>query len=644
MLSSKKPSVVFMLALWGESYISKFFNFSVQSLLAPGNIPAMSEEYDCTFLFLTTRKNVADFKAQVEFERLKSYCAIEFIDISDLIFGHNHSATLTLAFERGLREFGAKMCETYFFFLVSDYIMADGSLHNVKHYLKEGYSGITTGNFLVVEEYMSPLLNKIMQQNPKTTLSLNSKELLSLAFPYLHPISAAQIVTQSFTHAGHANRFFWKVSDQVMVGRFYLRHMLCIKPEIEHFTIGSFCDYSFIPEMCPSGNVAHIQDSDEYCMIEMAPFNHEKSWIQPGPLTLSKVASQLSEWTTKTHRANAYIPMVYHTEELKEPLLATIQKSEDFISQIEKQLCQIPQPIKGHPYWISCIESSLQLIMSKSDKSRFFSSTTFAGIIGSPTFSPIFSTASDDRFLLQIANPSASLALSKKQKKIAYRKKLLVGNSPNTSLWHLHWLDDYRMREDVRKKLAQFGKCVCIAFEPIASIIKWLESDFPKQCTYHYHELFLRLSTKELQHLFQDKQHVLFWLNDVPLCHLGAVLRQCSLYLPTSGTMTLYVKHKSPKAGRQFKEHLAILVGDLFNSKILCEKMEKHSSLPRIYLQRLHTKLHNKAFAPKRKIWTRFIGYFGLTALASISFLGNCLSLSSKKKCTSTILHFLKQK
>ena len=60
-----------------------------------------------------------------------------------------------------------------------------------------------------------------------------------------------------------------------MLGRFYLMHMLCVRPEVTDFIIGSSCDYSFIPEMCPSGNVDAITDSDEYLVIEMQPRMHE---------------------------------------------------------------------------------------------------------------------------------------------------------------------------------------------------------------------------------------------------------------------------------------------------------------------------------------------------------------------------------
>ena len=83
-----------------------------------------------------------------------------------------------------------------------------------------------------------------------------------------------------------------------MLGRFYLMHMLCVRPEVTNFIIGSSCDYSFIPEMCPSGNVEAITDSDEYLVVELQPRRHEVGFLRPGPLQPRQLASSLSEWTT----------------------------------------------------------------------------------------------------------------------------------------------------------------------------------------------------------------------------------------------------------------------------------------------------------------------------------------------------------
>ncbi len=641
--SKDKPPVVFLLAVWGKSYIQSFFDFGLRSLLAPGNIPAMSQEYACTFLFLTTEADISFFQAQPPFQQLMNYCQIEFIEISDLIFDGSYSASLTLAYERGMRSRGEKMCETYFFFLVSDYLMANGSLQNMGRYLKAGYSGITTGNFLVVEEYVSPLLKDKIEADKAGLLTLSAHEMLTLAFPFLHPVSLGHTVTQSFTHATHANRLFWKVNDHVMIGRFYLRHMLCIKPEIDDYVIGASCDYSFIPEMCPSGNVAHIQDSDDYCVIEMAPFDYEQPWLACGGHDIPTLANHLSNWTTNVHRANAHFPVIYHSKELHEPPRAAIQASAEFIQTLETMLSPDPQPLRGHPYWISCIESIMHNILEKKTQSRHYRQGTLAGFIGSATFSPVLGDALDDRrFLTTSRIPSSP---SKKMWSKARLRAIMTGTIPHQSPWHLNWFDDYHLKQNVKEQLSQNTTCIVIAFEPIDDIMHWLESGYPRQCTYQLFDVMMKRHPSELQTIFNNKTQASIWLNEDHFCELGAALRLCAKYLPPTCSISVYCKHKTTINKRYFRQMLAIWNADLMSTQITCEKVQAHYNIPRALLANTYARYTKKLFAPRKHLWTRIIGLCGLSLLDAANLFGNLLALcglTSRKKNTSAIVHFRK--
>ncbi len=633
--------VVFLLALWGESYIKNFFDFSLRSLLAPGNIPAMSEEYECTFLFLTRDSDVDFFKSQTCYQQLDSHCRIKFIDISDLIFEGSYSATLTLAYERGMRSRGDKICETYFFFLVSDYIMANGSLHNLKKYLKEGYSGITAGNFLVIEESVAPLLEKKIAADPKGILSLEPREMLALGFPYMHPVSQAHTVTHGLTHALHANRLFWRVNDQVMVGRFYLRHMLCIKPEIDHYQIGAACDYSFIPEMCPSGNIAHIQDSDIYCLIEMAPYDYEQSMIATGPYEIPALAVHLSKWTTSVHRANAHIPVIYHSVPLKESPMAILQESATYIQQIESHLSIAPQSIRQHPYWKACVEDILYQIFILQKFERFSRSGTIAGILGSPTFSHILGNAADDRLILNISKKYSSLKDKKRTKANLQRK--IVGQSPGSYFWHLHWFEDFLIRRDIKRHMKKFEKCAVIAFETIPNLYQWLEKEFPNRCSYYFYAFLMKKDSNELEKILQNQKYLLVWQTDGLFRQLAALLRRCGNVLQAGSHISVYLKHRKAYPKEYVQQMAAICAAELKNFQINCESIKHYFSIPRRKLTGAYKKNIKKAFGQRKPFSTRVSGYFGLTLLASISSIWNILSwlrLGAKKKATGATIVF----
>ena len=242
------------------------------------------------------------------------------------------------------------MLDTCFFFLVSDYIMADGSLASALKRMQRGISAIIVGNFQVAEEDALPWLEAKLAIS-KSGLAIAPREMMRWALNHLHPATLANMVNIPFSHNTHTNRLFWRVDASTILGRFYLMHMLCVRPETTEFIIGASCDYSFIPEMCPSGNVEAIPDSDEYLVIELQPLKHESAFLRPGPLTLRPLAKSLSEWTTYVHRQNVKHSVVFHADELPAQLSSKLAEADDFVDRVSRHLKRTPLPHRGHPYW-----------------------------------------------------------------------------------------------------------------------------------------------------------------------------------------------------------------------------------------------------------------------------------------------------
>ena len=164
------------------------------------------------------------------------------------------------------------------------------------------------------------------------------------------------------------NRVFWRAGAGTLIGRFYLRHMLCIRPETDRFEIASSCDYSFIPEMCPSGRVVAIADSDDCCIVEMQPMRHERKYILPGRLTPRRLAGYLSDWTTADHRRNAHTATVFHADDISREAAAIVADSDAYIRRVESHLPAAPQPHRGHPYW----HGALRAVAEGAERERRF--------------------------------------------------------------------------------------------------------------------------------------------------------------------------------------------------------------------------------------------------------------------------------
>ena len=263
--------------------------------------------------------------------------------------------------DRAIKQTGEAMLNTHFILLNSDYIMADGSFQGLSRYIEKGYSGICAGNFQVIDEEIKPYL--LSQINPDTgVMQIKPRELVKRSMRHLYPVTIASLFEYQATHNYRANRFFARLNHDVMAGRFYLQHVLCVKPETMHYRVGSSFDYSFIPEMCPSGNIAVINDSDDYLVIATQPLQHELHLVGWGGYHQKKLAHALSEWTTKQHRANAKQSIYFHSIDLTDDTRKALDaKLDHFTNQMEVSLSKYKeQPFYNHPYWFGAYESLMR--------------------------------------------------------------------------------------------------------------------------------------------------------------------------------------------------------------------------------------------------------------------------------------------
>jgi 2-polyprenyl-3-methyl-5-hydroxy-6-metoxy-1,4-benzoquinol methylase len=349
-LRSAPSAVKLLLPVWGYLYVRYFLECSLPTLLAPGNIPTVAAALPSEFILLTSAEDEAYIREHPNFKRLAAMCSTKTVLIDHLITEGNYSTTITLAYTEAVRAAGEAMVDTCFFFLVSDYIMADGSLGNAIKRMQRGVSALVVGNFQVAREEALPWLQDKLA-GAKHAIALPPREMMRWALNHLHPATLANTVNIPFSHNAHTNRLFWRVDGSTIIGRFYLMHMLCVRPEKADFVIGASCDYSFIPEMCPSGNVEAIVDSDEYLVVELQPRLHESLFLRPGPLTPRALGRSLNDWATQTHRDNVRHTLVFHAAELPDQLGAKIAEADEFLERVSRHLKKRPLPHRAHPYW-----------------------------------------------------------------------------------------------------------------------------------------------------------------------------------------------------------------------------------------------------------------------------------------------------
>jgi len=548
--------VTYLLAVWGDQFIRQFMDLSLRSLLSPNNIPGLAEHTESTFIFLTRKSDRKSFGNHPLFKRLEHSCKVEFVTIDDLIYSGNYSATLTIAYERGMRHAGdAKMLQTYFIYLVADYVMADGSLLNLLPHMQRGVSGITAGNFQVVEEDMLEAF--IQRINPMTgVLTLPPRELMKMTLPHLHPLTTANIVNQNYSHTDHTNRMFWRVDAETLIGRFYLRHMLCIKPELRDYIIGSSCDYSFIAEMCPSGNVVDITDSDEYCVIELQPFAHEQAFIRHGAFKMNVMLKSLRKWLTRTHRDNIFTPVVYHAGEITPAAKEMIETSQQFVEHVHSKLPKKTQPVRGHPYWLSCLEGVIENLITLKNQDDYYKRGVFGGIVGSKTFESPLGSARGDYNLLKMFRFRYG-----RDWRTAFIKMMraISGTEAECRIWHREYSHARAINKAIGKAATNSDYFLLIVPEP-TSYADWVFKRFGAQAVLQKSELFAVRPIATIQEAAPHASEAVIFLPAAYFHTLGELLAKCEQCLEGEKRVTVVIRQPYFARGtKPLKERLAIL-------------------------------------------------------------------------------------
>jgi len=351
--------ITLLMPVWGYQFIGRFLEFCLPTLLAPNNIPALAKALPCRFVLLSRLADEAIIRSHPAWQKLERLCTAEIASIDDLITQGNHTATITLAFERAVRQSGDAMRDTCFIFLMSDYLVADGSLGTVLRTVRNGAGAVLVGNFQVTAEDAMPLLRRHIDL-ASHEIVLAPRDLVRWSLAHLHPATAANVVNFGLTHNAHTNRLFWRVDEDCMIGRFYLMHPIAIHPETTDFVVSASWDYSFVPELCPSGNVATLVDSDDYLVVELQRRDYEWENLRPGPAAPAALARSLAEWTTEAHRRNVAQTVVFHAAERPANLAQVVAQADAFVASVHDALAAPPLAHRRHPYWVGSIAVNRQ--------------------------------------------------------------------------------------------------------------------------------------------------------------------------------------------------------------------------------------------------------------------------------------------
>lgn len=431
-----------LMPVWGGRHVEDFLAYCLPSLLAPGNVPALAGLAPCTFVLMAPRVDADAITRHPLWAKLAQACTVQTVPLDDLV-SQSSSTVLTLAYASAIRAVGPAMLETCFLPLVSDYVLADGSLAAVARAMFAGASGVLAGNYQMVVETAGPWLDALKDSDG--VLSVPPRQLVDLSLRALHPATLASVVGAGRTAPGLINRLFWRVDERCMIGRFYLMHMIALRPEKTEFVISAPSDYSLIPELCPSGAIVRMTDSDDYCVVECQPRRGRSHTSRVARFDAQTVAAGLAQWATADHRENAAHVVVYHADDASPGLDAAIAASGAFIDAVRVADKARPQPSRNHPVWPRTMQHHTTTAFEQQDPERI------AEITGDPSIADVVRRSGE-----------------------AGAREKFLGRAPDFRRWHPRWGDAEALRENL-VKVAGAGSLVIVSDAP-ARVRSWLDA------------------------------------------------------------------------------------------------------------------------------------------------------------------------
>ncbi|MEI6094563.1 MAG: hypothetical protein WCR08_03715 [Gammaproteobacteria bacterium] len=521
-----------LVPLWGERYINNFCDIALPALLAKGNISTLTKAGNCKLKFLTTKSSEQYFYKKDAMKRLMEICDVSFSFIDDLLEIGSYGVILTLAYERGILEEPEELqLETHFIFLNADFIIPEHFFSNLIEYLQTGVNAVLLPSLRANEEDVVDILRR--QVSPVTFTSENSSRfLVNLALKNLHPTVEAGIINKSHLHNTVAHQFFYDVNENTLIGRFFLLFMLCIKPEVLLKRTSGFCDYTFVPDLCPSGNYVIIDDSDKLFLLELTPKHKEEEYLRLGIREPADHSGRLTEWTTKNHRDYSKHTIVFHSDAVPSTIKQAQRELDKYMNKIYQSMSSNIQSHLNHPYWIGTLKS-LQNTLKDERLSEWISEKKILPV-----------EITEDRIIAKNKHEW----FFKINKTIIRRChnafiNCFVGLPPDVRIWHPDWLDYHALIKSLKKAQQQTG----------GPVLYIKDGKTPFDCAFDQ-KYVINLENVLDDNLFNEKitfEFCFIYINIENIDRYSLLKDKISLLLSESGIMLLFINGNS----KQFFTH-----------------------------------------------------------------------------------------
>lgn len=342
-----------LIPAWGERYVARALDYCLASLLSKNNIPAVVANDRVTVLFLIRESSRRFFENNPVYCAAQRLAAIEFLSIDDLVIPQAYGVTLTLAYARAILRFQEVTPTPVFLFANADFVYSDGALAYIGQKVCSGFDGIACPSVRCVEDKVLGRLDT--QRKADGALDLSCAFLIRQVYDFPHMTDLASTLGTGLLFHTNPNHFYIGDRKERLLGFWYLRLPLAIRPVIKFDRVHCFCDYSFMVQMVPEERIYRPTDGHEIFILELSDADQESNHVRFGQVPLAETVRRLQDFTTVHHRENGRFPYLIDVEPSEEGRTGLMRAFRETQAQIESLYTASPYDWRDHPYWRSAL-------------------------------------------------------------------------------------------------------------------------------------------------------------------------------------------------------------------------------------------------------------------------------------------------
>jgi hypothetical protein len=297
----------FSTPVWGKGHIELFQTVGLPSLLAPGNLPAVTDPAECRYFIYTRASDLETLKDSEAFRRLEALIPVEVRLVPEPIEVPHH--TMSWCHADTLRR--ADEDDVAAVFLPPDCVWSDGSLRQLQALADSGKSVVHISGVRLNRDTVLPALEQLGGEDG--TLSIKPQALVDLGLKHLHTIAVSHFWGEREGGLLPAN-LYWSVPGQGLLLRCFHLHPLMVKSQVKFASFAGTIDDDLALSVCPDPSTEYVvTDSDEILTFEISAPTHQAGAPFPKS-SIESVAAWAEIGTNERHRElSRHVIRLHHT-------------------------------------------------------------------------------------------------------------------------------------------------------------------------------------------------------------------------------------------------------------------------------------------------------------------------------------------